>query len=262
MKRSEERENALAAPEHAGSGETQFSPLSFDASAVDAQSLAHELRAALSGDVHFDDASRAMHATDASVYQILPLGVVTPRSREDVVQVVEICRRHGVSITARGGGTSQAGQAIGPGISLDFSRYMNRVLDLDIPNATVTVEPGIVLDELNAQPPAPRPAAAPGSVYGQSGHHRRDDRQQLRGHALRHLWENDRLCAIAGGRPCRRQHCVQMESARRMATLQSEAGAARPGRHGLSYSEAPRAPELEAGDQEALSPHFAPRRWL
>ena len=116
---------------------------------ADLQSLAQELRAALDGDVNFDGASRAMHATDASVYQILPLGVVTPRTREDVVQVVNICRRHGVSITARGGGTSQAGQAIGAGISLDFSRYMNRVLVLDAPGGSVTVEPGIVLDELN-----------------------------------------------------------------------------------------------------------------
>ena len=91
-----------------------------------------------------------MHATDASVYQIVPLGVVTPRNREDVVEVVRLCRQHGVSITARGGGTSQAGQAIGAGLSLDFSRYMNRVLDLDTAAATVTVEPGIVLDELNA----------------------------------------------------------------------------------------------------------------
>ena len=120
------------------------------ASQVDAQGLARELRAAIAGEVHFDGASRAMHATDASVYQIIPLGVVTPRSRDDVLQVVRICRRHGVSITARGGGTSQAGQAIGAGLSLDFSRYMNRVLDLDTEAATVTVEPGIVLDELNA----------------------------------------------------------------------------------------------------------------
>ena len=119
------------------------------ASQVDAQALARELRAAIAGEVHFDGASRAMHATDASVYQIIPLGVVTPRNRDDVLQVVRICRRHGVSITARGGGTSQAGQAIGAGLSLDFSRYMNRVLDLDIEAATVTVEPGIVLDELN-----------------------------------------------------------------------------------------------------------------
>ena len=121
-----------------------------NASQVDVQRLARDLRAALTGEVQFDGASRAMHATDASVYQIIPMGVVTPRSRVDVVQVVRICRRHGVSITARGGGTSQAGQAIGAGLSLDFSRYMNRVLDLDTAAATVTVEPGIVLDELNA----------------------------------------------------------------------------------------------------------------
>ncbi len=121
-----------------------------EASQVEVERLAHRLRAAVAGEVHFDGASRAMHATDASVYQILPLGVVTPRSREDVVAVVRLCREHGVSITARGGGTSQAGQAIGAGLSLDFSRYMNRVLDLDTAAATVTVEPGMVLDELNA----------------------------------------------------------------------------------------------------------------
>ena len=120
------------------------------ASQVDVQGLARSLRAVLTGDVQFDGASRAMHATDASVYQIIPLGVVTPRTRKDVVKVVRVCREYGVSITARGGGTSQAGQAIGAGISLDFSRYMNRVLDLDTTAATVTVEPGIVLDELNA----------------------------------------------------------------------------------------------------------------
>lgn len=114
------------------------------------QSLAQELSRHLYGDVHFDAPTRAMHATDASVYQILPLGVVAPRSREDVTQVVEICQRHGVSITARGGGTSQAGQAIGPGLCLDFSRHMNRLLHLDVEARTVTVEPGIVLDELNA----------------------------------------------------------------------------------------------------------------
>ncbi|MDE0076725.1 MAG: FAD-binding protein [Caldilineaceae bacterium] len=119
------------------------------ASQVDVPGLARSLRAVLTGDVQFDRASRAMHATDASVYQIIPLGVVTPRTRNDVEEVVRVCREHGVSITARGGGTSQAGQAIGAGISLDFSRYMNRVLDFDTAAATVTVEPGIVLDELN-----------------------------------------------------------------------------------------------------------------
>lgn len=105
---------------------------------------------ALEGDVHFDRFSRAMHATDASVYQLLPLGVVVPRHREDVIQTVNLCRQYGVSITARGGGTSQAGQAIGQGISLDFARHLNRIVKLDVAARTVWVEPGLVLDELNA----------------------------------------------------------------------------------------------------------------
>lgn len=108
------------------------------------------LSAAISGDVRFDRFSRASHATDASVYQIFPLGVVAPRTADDVVAVVNLCREHRVSITARGGGTSQAGQAIGPGVSLDFSKYLNRILALDVEARTVWVEPGLVLDELNA----------------------------------------------------------------------------------------------------------------
>ncbi|MCB0062478.1 MAG: FAD-binding oxidoreductase, partial [Caldilineaceae bacterium] len=105
----------------------------------------------IDGEVHFDRFTRAMHATDASVYQLLPLGVVAPRNREDVIRVLDLCREHGVSITARGGGTSQAGQSIGNGISLDFSRHMHRVLELDLAARTVWVEPGVVLEELNAQ---------------------------------------------------------------------------------------------------------------
>ena len=96
-----------------------------------------------------DRFSRAMNATDASVYQILPAAVVRPREAADVVETVRFCRERDISITARGGGTSQAGQAIGSGISLDFSRHMNRILTLDVANRTVTVEPGIVLAELN-----------------------------------------------------------------------------------------------------------------
>ncbi|MCG8608402.1 FAD-binding protein, partial [bacterium] len=103
------------------------------------------------GEVRFDKVSRAIYSTDASVYQILPLGVVIPAGTEDVRQTLEICRTFEVSITARGGGTSQAGQAIGAGIQLDFSKYMNRILDLDPERQTVTLEPGIVLDELNTK---------------------------------------------------------------------------------------------------------------
>ena len=113
------------------------------------KTLESTLRSALQGEVRFDRISRAIYSTDASIYQIMPQGVVLPRCVEDVVRTVRTCRRYGVPITARGGGTSQAGQAIGSGLQLDFSKYMNRILELDVEGRTVVVEPGIVLDELN-----------------------------------------------------------------------------------------------------------------
>ena len=113
--------------------------------------LRFELERAIAGEVRFDAVSRALYSTDASVYQIEPLGVVVPRTREDVVRAVEIAARHGVSITARGGGTSQAGQAIGAGLQLDTSKYLNRILELNVTERWAWTEPGVVLDELNAQ---------------------------------------------------------------------------------------------------------------
>ncbi len=111
----------------------------------------HALAQAIEGEVRFDAMSRSMYATDASVYQMMPLGVVIPRTREDVHRTLQLCREHGVSITPRGGGTSQAGQAIGMGIQLDFSKYMNRILEVNEAEHYVRLEPGIVLDHLNAQ---------------------------------------------------------------------------------------------------------------
>src|SRR3954453_20313036 len=110
-----------------------------------------ELEQRIAGEVRFDRVSRALYSTDASVYQIEPLAVVVPKTREDVVRTVEIAARLGVSITARGGGTSQAGQAIGAGLQLDTSKYYNRILELNVGERWAIVEPGIVLDELNAQ---------------------------------------------------------------------------------------------------------------
>jgi FAD/FMN-containing dehydrogenase/Fe-S oxidoreductase len=115
-----------------------------------ASSLERDLTGALDGEVRFDKVSRAIYASDASAYQVLPTGVVLPKSAEEVQQTLAICRRHGVSLTARGGGTSQGGQALGSGIQIDFSKYMRRVLAFDREAAAVDVEPGIVLDELNA----------------------------------------------------------------------------------------------------------------
>src|SRR5579863_5778085 len=99
---------------------------------VDAAALQRELESQISGEVRFDTVSRALYSTDASVYRIEPLGVIVPRTRDDVVRVVEIAARHRVSITARGGGTSQAGQAIGAGLQLDTSKYLNRILELNL----------------------------------------------------------------------------------------------------------------------------------
>ena len=114
-------------------------------------SLRRDLASQIEGEVRFDVVSRALYSTDASVYQLEPLGVVVPRTREDVVRVVEIARRHHVSITARGGGTSQAGQAIGAGLQLDTSKYLNRILEVNVAARWAWIEPGVVLDELNAQ---------------------------------------------------------------------------------------------------------------
>jgi FAD/FMN-containing dehydrogenase/Fe-S oxidoreductase len=113
-------------------------------------SLEQELSAAIDGEVRFDRVSRALYSTDASIYQIDPLGVVVPRSAEDVVRVVRIAATHGTSITPRGGGTSQAGQAIGSGLVLDTSKYLNRILEVQADERWARVEPGVVLDDLNA----------------------------------------------------------------------------------------------------------------
>ena len=113
--------------------------------------LRRDLEASIDGEVRFDRLSRALYSTDASVYRIEPAGVVVVRHRGDVLRTIEVARRHGTSITARGGGTSQAGQAVGPGLQLDTSRFFNRLLEVDPAGRWARVEPGIVLDELNAR---------------------------------------------------------------------------------------------------------------
>jgi FAD/FMN-containing dehydrogenase/Fe-S oxidoreductase len=117
---------------------------------MDRDALRRDLEAQVDGEVRFDKVSRALYSTDASVYQIEPAGVLVPRSREDVIRAVHICRKHGCSITMRGGGTSQAGQAIGEGLQIDTSKYLNRLIEVNAAERWARIEPGIVLDELNA----------------------------------------------------------------------------------------------------------------
>ena len=158
----------------------------------------------IEGEVRFDTVSRALYSTDASVYQIEPLGVVVPRTREDVVRTVQIAARHRVSITARGGGTSQAGQAIGAGLQLDTSKYLNRVLEVNVAERWAWIEPGVVLDELNAQLRAARPALRARHLDRQPRDGRRHDRQQLERRAVGALRQDDRPRPRAARRAVRR----------------------------------------------------------
>ncbi len=113
--------------------------------------LERRLRTEVAGDVAFDRFTRGRYATDASHYQIMPLGVVVPRTVEDAERAIAIAREEGVSVLPRGGGSSQAGQTVGESLVIDCSKHLNRVLELDVAGRRARVEPGIVLDELNRQ---------------------------------------------------------------------------------------------------------------
>jgi FAD/FMN-containing dehydrogenase/Fe-S oxidoreductase len=113
--------------------------------------LVRHLRKHTSGEVRFDDTSRRLYSTDASHYQIQPLGVAIPKTPDDLVAAVQIAADLSVPITARGGGTSLSGQSIGPGLVIDCSKYLNRIGEVDVSGRTVRVQPGVVLDHLNAE---------------------------------------------------------------------------------------------------------------
>ncbi len=113
--------------------------------------LERRLSAALQGEVAFDAFTRGRYATDASIYQIMPAGVVFPRTATDVEAVVKIAAEHGVSVIARGAGTSQNGQPLGAGLIVDFSRHLHAVKHYDPLAGEVVVEPGLVLERLNAR---------------------------------------------------------------------------------------------------------------
>jgi FAD/FMN-containing dehydrogenase/Fe-S oxidoreductase len=113
-----------------------------------AQELAATLETGIAGEVRFDDGSRALYATDASNYRQVPIGVVIPKTIEDVVATVRICRDFDAPVLSRGGGTSLAGQCCNVAVVIDFSKYLHRIVDIDSAGRTATVEPGCVLDFL------------------------------------------------------------------------------------------------------------------
>ncbi len=110
--------------------------------------FADTLRNRVEGDVMFDSFSRGRYATDASIYQMLPLGVMSPKSEDDIRAAIDIAREHSVPLLARGGGTSQCGQTVNNALVLDNTQYFNDILQLDVEGMRCVVRPGIVLDEL------------------------------------------------------------------------------------------------------------------
>ena len=118
---------------------------------ADRDELARRLRRETEGEVLFDIASRGRYATDASIYQQLPVGVFVPKTQRDVAIALQIARELGAPLLPRGGGTSQCGQTTGTALVIDFSKHLRRVLSLDVEALRAEVEPGLVLDHLNAE---------------------------------------------------------------------------------------------------------------
>jgi FAD/FMN-containing dehydrogenase/Fe-S oxidoreductase len=127
-------------------------PLSSHAKPVDsfpqASELEAELRRTVKGEVRFDRGSRALYATDGSNYRQIPIGLIVPRDREDVVAAVALCRKYGAPVLARGAGTSLAGQCCNVAVVLDFTKHMGRILEIDPHRRFARVQPGVVLDTL------------------------------------------------------------------------------------------------------------------
>lgn len=115
---------------------------------VDVEKLEKELKAAVEGEVRFDPGSRALYSTDASNYRQIPIGVVLPKSEQDVINTVELCNKYHAPVLSRGGGTSLAGQSCNVAVMMDMSKYYNKILEIDKENKLVSVQPGIVLDEM------------------------------------------------------------------------------------------------------------------
>src|SRR5438128_8303273 len=113
------------------------------------QDLYQALKARVNGEVRFDRASRLMYSTDASIYEIEPIGVVIPRTHEDVFAAMEITRDFNVPVLPRGGGTSLAGQTVGEAVVVDMSKYLNRVIEVNREERWAIVEPGVVQEQLN-----------------------------------------------------------------------------------------------------------------
>ena len=159
--------------------------------------IAKQLAAHVSGQVRFDDMMRVLYSTDASHYQVYPIGVVLPKTNEDIAAAVHICAEHGLPIVPRGGGSGLCGASIGPGVVIDPTKYMTRVLDVDTTQGTARVQAGAVLGIVNKQlaklgwqfgpDPASAERAAIGGIIGTNA---------TGAHSIRYGMTSDNLLAL------------------------------------------------------------------
>ncbi|WP_321963340.1 FAD-binding and (Fe-S)-binding domain-containing protein [Paraburkholderia sp. J7] len=186
--------------------------------------LARRLREAVRGDVFFDAASRGRYATDASIYQIMPIGVVVPRDQDDLRAALEVARIAHAPVLARGAGTSQCGQTVGEALVIDTSKWLNNIVDFDAGARTVTVEPGVVLDHLNAwlKPhglwfPVDVSTAAQCTIGGMAGNNSCGSRSIEYGNMVHNVLGIDAI--LADGSEARFQSLKKPQEGARLAAL-------------------------------------------
>ena len=111
--------------------------------------LENELKKSIQGEVKFDDIYRQMYSTDGSIYSMTPIGVTLPKNADDVIAIIDICNKSNTAILPRGGGTSLSGQTVNSAVIIDFSKYMNNVIEINPEEKYVITQPGITIDNLN-----------------------------------------------------------------------------------------------------------------
>ncbi len=189
--------------------------------------FAAALRPRIAGDLRLDAMSRALYATDASMYQIEPVGVLLPRHPDDIQAAVEEAARFGIPVLPRGSGSSLAGSAVGAALVIDTSLHLHGIGPVDAEARTVTVQPGVVLDTLNAHLASYGLEFGPDPAEFEPRHARRDGRDERDGHALDHLRLRHRPRPQRRRAPARR-HARHVRCARRRGlAAQAEGVAAR-----------------------------------
>ena len=195
----------------------------------DMTDITNELNKRVDGDVRFDKMSRALWSTDASIYQIEPLGVVLPKHEDDVISVIEIANKFNVPVLPRGGGTSLAGSTIGEAIVIDFSQYMRSLKDINIEEKWVSTQPGIILDELNGHLSpegvlfAPDPSTSNrGNVGGALGNNSCGAHSIMWGKTVDNVIEIDAILSDGSKTTFRQINGAALESKMRLSSLEGD----------------------------------------